>query len=184
MRLQHMTRQSLYSLILPISSKTMDYSTIDHEHSPWASSPQHSRTPSGAPEPEPPSPTPALPPSSIQDRSSHDDTSTRISQDTTAVENGHTDEPPTPTSAVPPLSPDQRQAPQLQQHLSPQVEQTQQQPPAPQKATKSAQRYHGQRPRSRQDMPVYKLQPRITGLERPTRKELNIRFDVHVGVRD
>lgn len=153
----------------------MDYSSIqEHEPSPWSTSPQHSRTPSG--QQEPPSPSPALPPPTVHEQPDDED-GTRPSQDTTLVEDGQDTEPSTPLPAQRHLSPEDYQASQFQQPPhSPQVEQTQ----IPQKAPRSAQRYHGQRPRSRQDVPVYKLQPRITGLERPTRKELNIRFDVHV----
>lgn len=154
----------------------MDYSAI-HEQSPWATSPQHSRTPSA--QVEPPSPTPALPPSVQEDPSENG--TPRISQDTTVVENGHVEEPSTPRSPEQvQLSPDQPQAPQLQ---SPPQHQAQQQHPQPQhKPPRSQQRYHGQRPRSRQEVPNYKLQPKVTGLDRPTRKELNIRFDVYARI--
>lgn len=45
-------------------------------------------------------------------------------------------------------------------------------------------RYHSAgRPTQRQNIPQYKLQAKITGLERTGRKDPILRFDVHVGTR-
>ena len=153
----------------------MDYSTVE-EPSPWATSPQHSRTPSAAQ--EPPSPGADLPPS--LHTAQHEEATPRTSQATTVVENGHMEEPATPTSPADSqtISPQIAQSPHAQQ-LPPAQQYPSQQQQQPPKAQRSAQRYHNQRARSKQE-PQYKLQPKITGLDRPTRKELNIRFDVHV----
>ena len=143
----------------------MDYSAYqEQESSPWATSPKHSRTPSA--QQEPPSPTLVLPPPSRGSTSPTRDTSVNGS-DSTAVQT-------IPASPEQHSSAEQAQLPRQDPPLASQPQSQQQ------RAQRSAQRYHGQRPRSRHELPVYKLQPRVTGLERATRKELNVRFDVYV----
>lgn len=170
-----------------MTSLNMDYSAIHTEESPhaspWASSPQHSRTsfePRTSGEGEPPSPIPGLSRSGTSDvRPSSDErpdeSAPRFSsQAPTVTEDDHTGRP---LNGEPPP---QTQAENQQPYQQQQRQQQDQQPAPAQKQPRSTQRYHGQRPRSRQDGPTYKLQPRVTGLERPTRKDLMIRFDVYV----
>ncbi len=67
------------------------------------------------------------------------------------------------------LSPEDRQPQQQQQY-----QQQQQRAAGPN-------RYHsGARPTARQALPQYKLQAKVTGLERTGRKDPAVRFDVHV----
>ncbi|KAK8253427.1 Vps5 C terminal like-domain-containing protein [Phyllosticta capitalensis] len=67
-----------------------------------------------------------------------------------------------------------------------QQEHEDQQPPAtpnqPQPQRQEPQRYHGQRGSRQQNVPQYKLQAKITGLERTGRKDPILRFDVYTNL--
>lgn len=146
----------------------MDYSSIheaDPENAtgadPWASSPRQTRASldqSREPPTSPsskfndlPLPEPATPAKNV----AQPDFSHRIS----ATENGYHGSPDQPSRPIQSL-------PQQQQQLrGPHM---------------SQQRYHANRPDSRQNLPNYKLQPKVTGLERPGRKDLILRFDIYV----
>lgn len=164
----HVSNNLLISL--ETSLATMDYSSI-HENenltgpSPWATSPQAGRNSFGDSRPPPDSPTPGARGHSAQnsaDLSVHDAT---LPPPATAVESDHPD-PAQPPSDEPSSIP---YRPQQQEH------QEQPQPPIQNQAQ---QRYHN-RPTSRQHA-QYKLQPKVTGLERPGRKDPILRFDVYV----
>lgn len=171
----------------------MDYSAInadDNPHdSPWASSPQRSRNgldPQLAGN-EPPSPTPGLSRASIDSAGGFEDQDnmpSRPNQVNTVVENGHAQSSVSeaaPQSQIKPgPNPTTDEQQQAQDPNAPQTAQNSQQTPRVQQ--KSTQRYHGQRPKSRQELPVYKLQPKIAGLERPSRKDLIVRFDIYVSM--
>lgn len=151
----------------------MDYSAMnDAEHpggaDPWASSPQHNRTSFGQP-PTSDIPSSPLPPQAspygesseqygyMGDRGAHQ-------RPGTASENGDHGQSQTPGQEGPQSPPQQQQAPaqgqaEHQRHGQPQ-------------------RYHGNR--QQQQRPQYKLQAKVTGLERTGRKDPILRFDVYV----
>ncbi|KAB8349709.1 hypothetical protein FH972_023724 [Carpinus fangiana] len=148
----------------------MDYSSI-HENenltgpSPWASSPQAGRTSFGEPRADAPSPTPGP----------------RTSTDASNADLSISEEPlPPPATAI--ESDHREQAPQqaLEQASIPYRPQEQEVQPQQQSQHQSQQRYHN-RPPSRQH-PQYKLQPKLTGLERPGRKDPILRFDVYTNL--
>lgn len=162
----------------------MDYSASinDSEHpaeaSPWgnspSSSPRHNRTAFGALVGDPPSsPFPSASNNGLHDDGGFGASDTEYRRPDTASTVSHTtDEPPLadPYSEHPrysaeqgPLSP----PPQQQQQQQAQQQQ-QQQPPKP-----------AQQPR-KPPPPQFKLQAKITGLERTGRKDPILRFDVHV----
>ena len=156
----------------------MDYSSLPHdpehpgEADPWASSPQHNRS-SFAQPPTSDIPSSPLPPQAspygqesgnygyMGDHDSH-------GRPGTASENG--DYPPRSPNQAAPQSPQPQHQAQAQEAQDQQGTQSQQ-----------PQRYHhGARPQ-RQQRPQYKLQAKITGLERTGRKDPILRFDVYVG---
>ncbi len=165
---------------------TMDYSSniIDPDHpaetSPWgsspAASPEHSRTSFGPPSGEAPaSPTPFN-----QNQPSNGSYSglgeNRPAAGAAVGENGAIDSRPNTADSVlseadqPNMLPGQ-QVPQPQQYSQSQYAQdSQRYPPAP-------------RQTSRGPGPQYKLQAKITGLERPGRKDPILRFDIYVSSR-
>ena len=180
----------------------MDYSSLPNDPdlptgtSPWQSSPAPTSRPSfnnseaGS---EPPSPSPTGNRSySAQGRREEDDSdqetlrgresgfpeSGRTSGET-AVQppNGHSAEhtPPTQHSGF-----GQPSAQQQQQYRPQQGQQQQQQ----QHQRAGPPRYHGTARGPQRQLPQYKLQAKITGLERPGRKDPVIRFDVHVGSQE
>lgn len=159
---------------LPIVVAAMDYSAHDPDHpaggDPWASSPQHNRTsfgqPSGSDIPSSPLPPQASP---YGQDSDYGYMGGQVSQDRpgTASENGDTPQ------QRPPSSGQENQAPPQQESHRPQQPQ---QPPA--HGQQQPQRYHGARPHRQQ--PHYKLQAKVTGLERTGKKDPILRFDVYV----
>lgn len=159
----------------------MDYSsalTNESEHvgsSPWASSPQHNRTSFGPPTNDiPSSPLPPRSPYADDDIQEHGFGSPRIGGDdslTSPVPGGFGDQGGhAQTDSHQPTSP-QRQHQQQRQPQS---------PPQDQQQGNTPQRYHGARPRHNQNQPQYKLQAKVTGLERTGRKDPILRFDVYV----
>ncbi|PMD54109.1 vacuolar protein sorting-associated protein Vps17 [Hyaloscypha bicolor E] len=170
----------------------MDYSaSIQEDHpagtSPWGSSPvaspQHPRTSSfGAPGDVPPSPTPYL----------SNQSSTGFSQDDTlgggsyqGAESSVGEGSVTESDGHRPNTADSIRSQPEQQQTYP--GQQQQAPPQPQYQAQphrsEPQRYHqtnrqGQQPQA----PQYKLQAKITGLERTGRKDPILRFDVHTNL--
>ena len=168
----------------------MDYSaSIQEDHpagtSPWGSSPvaspQHPRTNSfGAHGEVPPSPTPYISNQSSTGFSS-DDTlgggsyqgpESSVGEGSVTESDGH--RPNTADSIR--SQPEQQQTYPGQQQQAPPQPQYQAQP-----HRSEPQRYHqtnrqGQQPQA----PQYKLQAKITGLERTGRKDPILRFDVHV----
>ncbi len=162
----------------------MDYSTLPNDPdlpagtSPWQTSPQHSSRPSfTASEPE------SLSSSVINTSQRHSreygsdqetlfDTSNQR-QDTTAAAQPGNDSYLDPSQKSQ-ESDDQDHQPHRQPQTRPQHHQQQQKNPGPI-------RYHGAtRQPQRQGLPQYKLQAKITGLERTGRKDPVLRFDVHV----
>ncbi|KAF2025375.1 vacuolar protein sorting-associated protein-like protein vps17 [Setomelanomma holmii] len=149
----------------------MDYSAHDSDipggGDPWASSPQHNRQSFGRP-PTSDIPSSPLPPqASPYGQSSeqygymgdHDDQKLP----NTASSNG--DNPQEPQEAA-------HDAPQPSQQ-----QQAQQQTPA---QGQQPQRYHGTRPQRQQQH--YKLQAKVTGLERNSKKDPILRFDVYTSL--
>lgn len=148
---------------------TMDYSANDPDHpggvDPWASSPQHSRQFSGQPAtndiPSSPLPPQASPYGEGSEQYGYMGDQNTQSRPTTASENGdHPQQPQTPGQDAP-----HSQHPQ----------QAQQQAPG---QGQQPQRYHGNRPQRTQQH--YKLQAKVTGLERNGKKDPILRFDVYV----
>jgi hypothetical protein len=141
---------------------TMDYSAHDPDHpggrDPWASSPQANRTSFGQP-PTNDIPSSPLPPQASPYHEGGEQYGYMGDQDAqsrpgTAPENGdHLQQPQMPSQDAP---------------RSPNAQQGQQQP----------QRYHGNRPQRQQQH--YKLQAKVTGLERNSKKDPILRFDVYV----
>ena len=70
----------------------------------------------------------------------------------------------------------QQQQQRQQQHQEPQ------RPPGEENKRPQSARYHGVPPQQRQHMPQYKLQAKITGLERSNKKDPILKFDVYVRV--
>jgi hypothetical protein len=176
----------------------MDYSQIPNDPdnpagtSPWQSSPQQSSRPSFVTGSEPPSP--------VARNSTHRNGMSRPSQDESSDEgtlvakrSTHTtDEDSEQSQAATehePSSPDlstRLQSPPLtegefeghqQQYLQQQHQQRQESYQQQQRPS----RYQGGT-RPRQNIPQYKLQAKITGLERTDRKDPILRFDVHVSL--
>lgn len=180
----------------------MDYSSLpnDPDHpvgsSPWQSSPQAAPH-FGTPEPG------SAPSSPLAKHSAAStDGSPRQSED----ENGHdvngrqqqrADDVPSAGEGSPQDTADRTRGPplnsggfqgqQYQQHTQ-NSQQSRQQPGYPYQQQQQQQprsavpsRYHtGARPNQRHHLPQYKLQAKITGLERTGRKDPVLRFDVHV----
>lgn len=158
------------ALPVPIAVAAMDYSAHDPDHpagnDPWASSPQHNKTSFGQP-PTSDIPSSPLPPQASpygQDSENYGYMGDQGSQNrpNTASENGD-------SARYPPQDPRQEgQAAQQQQHGQAQGQQGHNQP----------QRYHGSR--QQRPQPQYKLQAKVTGLERTGKKDPILRFDVYV----
>ncbi|KAJ4298158.1 Vacuolar protein sorting-associated protein 17 [Kalmusia sp. IMI 367209] len=146
----------------------MDYSAHDPDHpagdDPWASSPQHNRSSFGQP-PTSDIPSSPLPPQASpygQDSEHYGYMGDQASQNrpNTASENDDPAQPP----------PQNGQAPQQQQQAPAHGQQGQNQP----------QRYHGSRQQRPQSQ--YKLQAKVTGLERTGKKDPILRFDVYTNL--
>ncbi|EDU42725.1 retromer complex subunit Vps17 [Pyrenophora tritici-repentis Pt-1C-BFP] len=144
----------------------MDYSAHDPDHpggrDPWASSPQANRTSFGQP-PTSDIPSSPLPPQASPYHDGGEQYGYMGDQDAqsrpgTAPENG-----------------DHQQQQQQQPHVS-----GQDAPRSPQAHHgQQPQRYHGNRPQ-RQQQQQYKLQAKVTGLERNSKKDPILRFDIYV----
>ncbi|KAH7374327.1 hypothetical protein BKA66DRAFT_172658 [Pyrenochaeta sp. MPI-SDFR-AT-0127] len=150
----------------------MDYSAHDPDHpgggDPWASSPKANRSSFGQ-APTGDIPSSPLPPQASPYRDGAEQYGYMGDQDaqnrpSTASENGeHLPQPQTPGQDAP---------------QSPRPHQGQQQ--APQQG-QQPQRYHGTRPQRQQQH--YKLQAKVTGLERNGKKDPILRFDVYVSMQ-
>lgn len=144
----------------------MDYSGLPtDEHvvgsSPWASSPDHNRTTFGAP---------------------GDIPSTPLPESAYTADQGTSSAEPSPAfnSQRPPTSEGQATNGAHEQQQPQQAQYTDQPPPQVQQPPRG-QRYHGQSAtRPPRNQPVYKLQAKVTGLERTGKKDAIIRFDVYV----
>jgi hypothetical protein len=150
----------------------MDYSTHDSDlpggGDPWASSPQHNRQSFGQPPtsdiPSSPLPAQASPYRQGSEQYGYMGDQDAQNRPNTASSNG-----------------DHAQPSQSVGHDAPQPQQPQQQPQAQQQAPtqgQQPQRYHGTRPQRQQQH--YKLQAKVTGLERNGKKDPILRFDVYV----
>ena len=161
----------------------MDYSSLpnDPEHpggpSPWASSPQHNRTSFAHP------PTSEIPSSPLPSQSPYGEES--------AQDHGYISEPdstrPTETLAASHAAENGEQAHRQREPAQSNpsyAAQGQQQHPPPhgqqEHQRHEPQRYHHTARQQRQHQPQYKLQAKITGLERTGRKDPILRFDVYV----
>ncbi|KAF1831457.1 retromer complex subunit Vps17 [Decorospora gaudefroyi] len=150
----------------------MDYSAHDPDHpggrDPWASSPQASRSSFGQP-PTTDIPSSPLPPQASPYRDGEEQYGYMGDSDVqslpgTASENGaHMQQPQTPGQDAP---------------RSPQPQQGQQQ------QGQQPQRYHGTRPQRQQHQQHqhYRLQAKVTGLERNGKKDPILRFDVYTNL--
>ncbi|KAH6111801.1 protein sorting-associated protein 17 [Parastagonospora nodorum] len=150
----------------------MDYSAHDSDlpggGDPWASSPQHNRQSFGQP-PTSDIPSSPLPPqaSSPYGQGSEQygymgDQDAQNRPNTASSNGDHSTQPPVAAQDAP-----QSQQPQQAQQQAP----TQGQQP---------QRYHGTRPQRQQQH--YKLQAKVTGLERNGKKDPVLRFDVYTNL--
>lgn len=177
----------------------MDYSTLpndpDHpaDSSPWQSSPQPtSRQSFTSPRDQAPaSPTPGQSPRQSPRQSPYNTYDQRRSQEDGSDQEvaasrsggyGGAEENPryAPAAAENGSSSNHSERyqgpPSTEQGYGGQQYQQQQRPVGPH-------RYHSAgRPNQRQNIPQYKLQAKITGLERTGRKDPILRFDVHVGM--
>ena len=156
----------------------MDYSSLpnDPDHpvgsSPWQSSPQPTSRPSFTA-----SEAGSMPSSPLAGESSDQDIRVRRNPEenaqpvrSNALENSQSNG----NLESPPLV---QQPPQSQSQQQPRQSQSQQQRGAPN-------RYHGGANRNvqKQNLPQYKLQAKVTSLERTGRKDPVLRFDVHVSL--
>ena len=174
----------------------MDYSQLpnDPDHpagsSPWNSSPQHSNRPSfvtSASGSEPPSPVNTN--TSYQGRGSRPVQGAESDDGTLVVENGiyaraedsEQSQPATENGSSPDLSTRLQSPPLTEGEFAAQQQQQQQQRQQSYQQQQRPARYQGgNRAGQRQNVPQYKLQAKITGLERTGRKDPILRFDVHV----
>ncbi len=165
----------------PLPSQEMDYSDTHQEEnsthsSPWATSPQRNPTFSHNSNTEPPSPSPAAPQNALPERSSSNDTPSSNYEDPNPIQ---------APSTVPNGRIERSDLPYRQQEESSDPNQShltqQQRLEAGQRSQQ--QRYHSNRPNPRHG-PQYKLQGKVTGLERPGRKDPILRFDVYVWTLD
>jgi hypothetical protein len=171
------TNSSLHIALASIAIAAMDYSAHDADHpggtDPWASSPQHSRNTSFAQPPSSDVPSSPLPPQASpygqgSENYGYIDDHGSQNRPNTASENGDNGQRPQ-SSGQPGL-----QSPQPQQQQAPAQGQQGNQ------KHDHANRYHGQRQQQRQQQPQYKLQAKVTGLERTGRKDPILKFDVYV----
>lgn len=144
------------------ATPTMEYPSGT---SPWASSPEASRTSFGGEIPREDLPAPAVQmPGAEGDSSAH--------------ANGAY-----PQHHEGGWTPEQQQGQWHQQN--PDQHSQQQRGPGEEHRKPASARYHNvqqqqqQQPQQRQHMPQYKLQAKITGLERPAKKDPILKFDVH-----
>jgi hypothetical protein len=154
----------------PVLDSSQDYSAHDSDlpggGDPWASSPQHNRQSFGQPPtsdiPSSPLPPQASPYGQGSEQYGYIGDHDAQNRPNTASSNGdHAQQPQVAAQDAP-----QSQQPQPGQQQAP----TQGQQP---------QRYHGTRPQRQQQH--YKLQAKVTGLERNGKKDPILRFDVYVG---
>jgi hypothetical protein len=165
-----------HASLVPIAVAVMDYSAHDPDHpagaDPWASSPQHHRTSFGQASASdiPSSPLPPQASPYGQD-SDYGYMGNQEAQDrpNTASENGDAARPRPQSSGENDEAPPHQQ-PQQPQHQPP--------PAQGQPGHQQPQRYHGTRPQRQQ--PQYKLQAKVTSLERTGKKDPILRFDVYV----
>jgi hypothetical protein len=149
---------------------SMDYANVSgspdlHGQSPWGSSSPRASRSSFAPPEDPPSPsTPTRDPATSQPQADSQSPSQ-------APPSGH--EQRAEHDLVPPKQPDFHNVQQSQSQQIQQAQQAQQSQQRPGAARYQAARQH--RP-----PPQYKLQAKITALERTGRKDPVLRFDVHV----
>ena len=138
--------------------------------SPWASSPEASRTSFSSDVPRDDLPGPAL----QQDG--------QAGASAASAANGEEQQPQRYTYGGPgSWSPEQQH--QWQQQQAQQAPQQEQQPvrtPGEENRRPQSARYHGVPPQQRQHVPQYKLQAKITGMERSGKKDPILKFDVYV----
>lgn len=164
----------------------MDYSSIHEDtedaatNSPWATSPQRSKNGFGdtSASNESPSPTPALPQSSYlsngasqRTNPSNEDSSQQ--KNTTAQSSGYSARNETANLPNRPQQNAQRQDQGYREQQSQSHSQGLARPQPQQRQPSN---------RSSQGLPQYKLQPKLTGLERQGRKDPILRFDIYVSV--
>jgi len=146
---------------------TMEYPTGS---SPWASSPEASRASFGGEVPREDLPAPA-----VQSTSSSSGIETE-GQGSFNARGQHAEQH---SGGWTPDAPQQQWQQQQQQ-----PQDTQRMPSSEENKRPASGRYHSvqQPPQQRQHMPQYKLQAKLTGLERTGKKDSILRFDVHVCV--
>ena len=138
--------------------------------SPWASSPDASRTSFGDV-----SRTDAPGPASPQQ---HERGASSNAQPQNGQQQHDHDQSYQPQAGS--WSPEQQHQWQEHQRQQQQQQQAPQRAPGEEGRRPQSARYHGVPPQQRQHMPQYKLQAKITGMERSQKKDLIIRFDVYV----
>ena len=147
----------------------MNYDSEEHpEASPWASSPQHSKTSFGA--------------ASESDVSTPPVPQSPFASYTSPPRHGeHEESPYQPEAHSPPAAHEAESDHGLpEEHhsevVAPQADQQRSQSPTP-APQRRGQRYHQQ---ARRPQPQYKLQAKVTALERTGKKDPILRFDVYV----
>ncbi|OAK97124.1 retromer complex subunit Vps17 [Phaeosphaeriaceae sp. SRC1lsM3a] len=157
----------------------MDYSAHDSDlpggGDPWASSPQHNRQSFGQPPtsdiPSSPLPAQASPYGQGSEQYGYMGDHDAQNRPNTASSNGDHAQQPALATHDAPQSPQPVQGQQQQQQQAPQQ--------APQQG-QQPQRYHGTRAQRQQQH--YKLQAKVTGLERNGKKDPILRFDVYTNL--
>ena len=175
----------------PASLSMMDYSSLpnDPDHpigsSPWQSSPQPTSKAFSASEP---SSAPSSPlakhsrpktdsaPAGDQEHSDENNRVSRSIDEERQISSEESIAQPTTNGDAKTIPENAEQPPQAQQQQRQQSRQSQQQ------QRTAPNRYHGGAARQpqRQNLPQYKLQAKITSLERTGRKDPVLKFDVHV----
>ena len=138
--------------------------------SPWASSPEASRTSFSNDIPREELPGPAYTAGAIPES---DDAATHPTNGAHEHEGGWTPEQQHQWQQ-------QQQQDQSQQHQQHQYQQHQQQGSQEENRRPAQSRYHNVPQQQRQHQPQYKLQAKITGLERASKKDSILKFDVYV----
>ena len=169
----------------------MDYSSLpnDPDHpigsSPWQSSPQPTSKAFPASEASSALSSPLAkrslqttdsPPAGDQEHGDENNRVSRSADEEDQISGEEFTAQPTTNGSAKAISENAEQPPQSQQQQGPQSRQPQQQ----QRTTPN--RYHGGAARQpqRQNLPQYRLQAKITSLERTGRKDPVLKFDVHV----
>ena len=140
--------------------------------SPWASSPDASRTSFQSDVPRADLPSPVY--------QQHEGEASGSGPAPDGEEQPHEQSYPYPVQAGSWSPEQQHQWQQRQRAQQEQQQQEQQRVPGEENRRPQSARYHGVPPQQRQHMPQYKLQAKISGMERSGKKDPILKFDVYV----